>query len=149
MADLEPDIFIARLNSALTSDQVMLASHWSELVVTSLIGQSTFQDHDSLVTAVTDKFSDILKTMNPGSGDTFEPPPTVTGVANRAAFPLGFGHSHRYIGPRTVLIGDAAHRVHPLAGQVRLSSHWLIISYYVVVTPLNTKALPVEEPVCV
>ena len=57
MAELEPDTFITRLNSALTSDQ----------------------DQDSLVTAVTDRFSDILKTVSPRSGQSHEPPPTVKG----------------------------------------------------------------------
>ena len=57
MAELEPDIFISRLNTALTSDQGL----------------------DSLVTTVTDRFSEILKTVSPRSGDSFEPPPTVTG----------------------------------------------------------------------
>lgn len=50
-------------------------------------------------------------------------PPLVTSIQSGtiASFPLRFNHTESYIGEghgsRTVLVGDAAHTVHPLAGQ--------------------------------
>lgn len=50
-------------------------------------------------------------------------PPIVTTIqpGTAASFPLRFNHTESYIGEghggRTVLVGDAAHTVHPLAGQ--------------------------------
>ncbi|OKL60193.1 hypothetical protein UA08_04845 [Talaromyces atroroseus] len=46
-------------------------------------------------------------------------PPLVTSVqrGSTASFPLRFRHASSYISPRIALVGDAAHVIHPLAGQ--------------------------------
>jgi ubiquinone biosynthesis monooxygenase Coq6 len=46
-------------------------------------------------------------------------PPPIESIVHKsiASFPLKLSHAESYIGERTVLIGDAAHTVHPLAGQ--------------------------------
>ncbi|KAH0842214.1 ubiquinone biosynthesis monooxygenase COQ6 [Fonsecaea monophora] len=50
---------------------------------------------------------------------TARAPPIITGVQEKtlASFPLRLRHATSLTGPRVALIGDAAHTVHPLAGQ--------------------------------
>ncbi|GAB4842221.1 Putative ubiquinone biosynthesis monooxygenase [Ancistrocladus abbreviatus] len=50
--------------------------------------------------------------------ESFELPPKITRlVSQRMVFPLSLVHINSYTAKRVVLIGDAAHTVHPLAGQ--------------------------------
>jgi len=60
--------------------------------------------------------SQVASILFPTSQPPF--PPLITSVAGpRASFPLRYIHADRYIAPRVALLGDAAHVIHPLAGQ--------------------------------
>lgn len=52
------------------------------------------------------------------ASEPFELPPKIKKlVTERMVFPLSLMHANSYASKRVVLIGDAAHTVHPLAGQ--------------------------------
>ncbi|ROL51935.1 Ubiquinone biosynthesis monooxygenase COQ6, mitochondrial [Anabarilius grahami] len=77
------------------------------------------ENHSELVETAGSLFRTALSVLMPDSGSARQLPPSVAGIGpkSRVMFPLGIGHATEYIRHRVVLIGDAAHRVHPLAGQ--------------------------------
>lgn len=74
---------------------------------------------DNAVKEATHMFDSWLRALNIQPNSVRQLPPKVATVASgsRAAFPLGFGHATNYVAPGVALLGDAAHRIHPLAGQ--------------------------------
>lgn len=65
-----------------------------------------------------DNFHWIAGIETPSVTECFQVPPKIIKLASgRMAFPLSLMHANDYVSHRVVLIGDAAHTVHPLAGQ--------------------------------
>ncbi|MCP9262768.1 Ubiquinone biosynthesis monooxygenase COQ6, mitochondrial [Dirofilaria immitis] len=97
LLSLSPEEFVNELNDFLTTD--------------------IHQD------SITNQFLSLTDQILKGVFSISEKPrytfPTVISVyeGTRAGFPLAFGHTYSYVIPRAALIGDAAHRTHPLAGQ--------------------------------
>ncbi|XP_076234829.1 ubiquinone biosynthesis protein COQ6, mitochondrial [Calliopsis andreniformis] len=74
---------------------------------------------DGIVESGMRALQQLLEGLSLQTGVTRQLQPSVSSIVegSRAAFPLEFGHSVSYAQTGTVLVGDAAHRVHPLAGQ--------------------------------
>uniref|UniRef100_A0A673XER5 Ubiquinone biosynthesis monooxygenase COQ6, mitochondrial n=1 Tax=Salmo trutta TaxID=8032 RepID=A0A673XER5_SALTR len=77
------------------------------------------ENHSELVETAGSLFRTALSVLMPSAGSARQLPPSVAGIGpkSRVMFPLGMGHASEYIRHRVALIGDAAHRIHPLAGQ--------------------------------
>ncbi|NXI48975.1 COQ6 monooxygenase, partial [Chloroceryle aenea] len=76
-------------------------------------------NHSEFIDGAGAVFRSLISLLQPAGTAARQLPPSVARVdpGSRATFPLGMGHATEYVQHRLALIGDAAHRVHPLAGQ--------------------------------
>ncbi|KAJ1517493.1 putative ubiquinone biosynthesis monooxygenase [Coelomomyces lativittatus] len=101
---LPSDQFIALLNAALTYPLEEVHIMLENSLNLNLVEEVAWRDS--------------VYEQQPGFDFSQFPPQILDLVKDsRAAFPLSIRHVDQYTGERTVLVGDAAHVTHPLAGQ--------------------------------
>ena len=109
---LDPDVFAAQIQAALHAAGSGKKEHHNDVF-------GTAAHYLANVLAPTGEPGSGLGSLGCGSSFSMDRVPNVVGVTEGtvASWPLSFGLAAKYAAPRMVLIGDAAHTVHPLAGQ--------------------------------
>ena len=109
LKSLNPTSFLALLNAAFRLREPDLAYMLS--LPATQPGDPDSNAHES------ELLSRLPHTPSPLPADKM--PPIITSLQpdTLASFPLRFRHASSLVGPRVALAGDAAHTIHPLAGQ--------------------------------
>ncbi|RXK40500.1 ubiquinone biosynthesis monooxygenase COQ6 [Tremella mesenterica] len=68
---------------------------------------------------LTEQINEILNSVPLDTQTDQTLPPRIESISQESigSFPIKMSHADSYLGQRTVLVGDAAHTIHPLAGQ--------------------------------
>lgn len=113
-----PNISLRYLHDRILEDQAMSVEQFTE--------ELAFRERSDTINTRS-AYSSLSPVRDGADGippdDVDMVPPLVTGIqpGTVASFPLRFSHTEAYVGEgagaRTVLVGDAAHTIHPLAGQ--------------------------------
>lgn len=120
LAQLPEEEFLRELNDALTrpgrtvkGEEGALESGPLGAVVSALYNVSPLRHVDSII-ATASRAAQLT------GDEPFHAPPRVSEVTSRRfAIDLSLSQSKHYHRPRVALVGDAAHTIHPMAGQVR------------------------------